>query len=75
MTDEMNKCKDCLYWDCQKEILGGRPSQIPMTCVPGDSRTISGGKCRRYSPHPTFAFTREDDWCGEFKLKSETELQ
>lgn len=25
------------------------------------------GRCRRYAPHPHFANSREDDWCGEFE--------
>lgn len=54
----MNTCKECRYWESE-EI---RPDV---------------GWCHRYPPmraENTFPIMKEDEWCGEFKLKHELEL-
>ncbi len=66
---EMNKCKECRWWDQMVATLGS-PMQIPKFCYGDDMSTVNGGRCRRYAPKGEFPFTREDDWCGEFELRN-----
>lgn len=60
-------CSNCKYWTDYRDVCGQEGIRIPRSAIEGDTVTVELGRCRRYAPHPKFAETREDDWCGEFE--------
>ena len=77
------KCKDCLFWKCAGRCINGDPYNFgkchkspPLMFQ--KTKDISKG----YEHHATvvtgeiittWPSTKEDDWCGKFKPKTEKE--
>ena len=59
-------CKDCKFWDWNQNFLT-KPIMVMRRDDSKEGDTLIMGRCRRYAPHPNFANSREDDWCGEFE--------
>ena len=53
------------------DALGGKPIEFVATALENEKRTVRGGRCHRYAPRDGFPTTREDDWCGEFRKKTD----
>ena len=66
----MNTCKDCKFWDWNQTFLN-RPIMVMRREDSKEGDVVRMGRCLRRAPHPYFAGSREDDWCGEFE-KAET---
>lgn len=56
------RCENCVFWN------SGECRRFPPAWVswPGDNQHPI-----RYDPVPSFAYTAPDQWCGEFKKKTE----
>lgn len=61
----MNTCKDCKFWS--RTSNDGWEMKVSRTT--NENEKVKMGICRRYAPHPTFANSTEEDWCGEFVHK------
>ncbi len=68
----MIACRDCKWWQSSRSVDIPEGMRVPRTVKSDMNDTVEAGSCHRYAPHPYFASTREDDWCGEFAAKDST---